>query len=102
MTVYNYTNMSAGYNPLTLAQGINTLTNGLFGIIFYICFLIIVYANLRVRSDDDDRYILAITLFIGSITSFLFVTMQLLPNIVLYFTVAGLLGAVFFGGRPEN
>lgn len=101
MSVYNYTNISAGYNPLTLAQGLNTLTDGLFGLIFYLCFLIIVYANLRIRSDDDDRYVLSVTLFIGTITSFLFVTMQLLPNIVLYFTVAALLASVFFIPRSE-
>lgn len=83
MVVYNLTNLTSSVNYAEQAQAINLLTNGMFGLLFLLTVLVVIFLVLRLKSDIDDFVLITFVLWIGIILGGMLKVLDLIPASVM-------------------
>ncbi|KKN54773.1 hypothetical protein LCGC14_0589250 [marine sediment metagenome] len=94
MPLFNISNATSTINFLELAQEINILSSGVFGIMFLITIGSLMFLTIRVRTDIDNNVLIAATMWFMAIFATLFRAMDIVNNEVLIVVLVGAIASV--------
>jgi len=92
----NLTNVTAATNLGAQAQAWDQLTDGLFGILFLVTAMVIIFLSLRIRTTTDDIVLFSFTLWFGFILSVMMRALDLLPASVVIIVTIFSIGTIGF------
>jgi len=92
--LFNISNATSTVNFLELAQEINILSSGVFGIMFLITIATLMFLTIRVRTDVDNNVLIATTMWFTAIFAILFRAMDIVNNEVLIIVLVAAIASV--------
>jgi len=92
----NITNITNAVNYGEQAQALNVLSNGLFGVLFLVTAMTVIFLALRVRTTTDDFVLFTFTLWFGFILSVMLRALNIVPASVVIIVTIFSFGSIGF------
>ncbi len=96
MVLYNVSNITGSVNFAEQAQGLNLLADGLFGTLFLLSAMAVVFLVLKAKTDTDDFVLVNFSLWFGTILAVMLRTIDLVPGSVIVLLVVSSFVSIAF------